>query len=122
MKSVARAPVLIVEDDADIRELLSSVLVLEGYPVVTAADGAEGLEQLRTAHPALVLLDLMMPSMDGWEFRRLQMLDPALAGVPTVILSGDGRLEAKAASLGTSFLRKPVDLDELLSVVANAAA
>src|SRR6185437_10873013 len=84
MKSVARAPVLIVEDDADIRELLSSVLVLEGYPVVTAADGAEGLEQLRTAHPALVLLDLMMPSMDGWEFRRLQMLDPALAGVPTV--------------------------------------
>ena len=122
MNSVSRAPVLIVEDDADIRELLSSVLVLEGYRVVTAADGAEGLEQLRTAHPALILLDLMMPSMDGWEFRRLQLLDPALAGVPTVILSGDGRLEAKAASLGTSFLRKPVDLDELLSVVANAAA
>jgi CheY-like chemotaxis protein len=117
-----RAPVLIVEDDADIRELLSSVLVLEGYPVVTAADGAEGLEQLRAAHPGLVLLDLMMPSMDGWEFRRLQMMDPALAGVPTVILSGDGRLEAKAASLGTAFLRKPVDLDELLSVVAKASA
>jgi two-component system response regulator CpxR len=122
MNSVSRAPVLIVEDDADIRELLSSVLALEGYPVVTAADGAEGLEQLRAAHPALVLLDLMMPSMDGWEFRRLQMMDPTLAEVPTVILSGDGRLEAKAASLGTAFLRKPVDLDELLSVVAKASA
>jgi CheY-like chemotaxis protein len=114
------APVLIIEDDPDIRDLLSSVLVLEGYEVVTAADGAQGLDQLRDARPSLILLDLMMPAMDGWEFRRQQLLDPSLARVPTVILSGDGRLEAKAASLGTPFLRKPVDLDALLAVVARS--
>ena len=122
MNSPPPAPVLIVEDDPDIRDLLSSVLLLEGYEVVTASDGAQGLDQLRGARPSLVLLDLMMPAMDGWEFRRQQLLDPSLARVPTVILSGDGRLEAKAASLGTSFLRKPVDLDTLLDVVARSRA
>jgi CheY-like chemotaxis protein len=111
--------VLVVDDDPDIRHLLSSVLTLEGYAVASASNGEEALGQLRSMPGArLILLDLRMPVMDGWEFRAEQSRDPALRSIPVVLLSGDGDLEQAAASFNaTSVLKKPFDLEELLVVV-----
>ena len=111
--------VLVVDDDPDIRHLLSSVLTLEGYAVASASNGEEALSQLRSMPGArLILLDLRMPVMDGWEFRAEQSRDPALRSIPVVLLSGDGDLEQAAASFdATSVLKKPFDLEELLVVV-----
>jgi CheY-like chemotaxis protein len=113
-----RGPVLVVDDDADIRAMLAQILELEGYAVSTAADGADALAQLRAVRPALVLLDLMMPGMNGWEFRAAQAQDPAVAHIPVVILSGDGSADVKSSTTGVvGFLRKPIDLETLLSTV-----
>jgi DNA-binding response OmpR family regulator len=115
----ARVPViLIVDDDADIRTAFKSALTLEGYEVEEAADGREALEQLRRSPIGLVFLDLMMPGMNGWEFRAEQMRDPALARVPVAVLSGSGLPASKILALeAAAYLRKPPDLDELLNVV-----
>ncbi len=109
------APILIVEDDADIRSGVAEVLREEGYEVATAAHGAEALEWLRTGNSAsLILLDLMMPVMDGWEFRCEQLQDPRAARIPVVVLSGAGDVGQHASSLGADgFLVKPLNLDEL---------
>ncbi|HEV8321474.1 MAG TPA: response regulator [Myxococcota bacterium] len=111
--------VFVVEDDADAREMLSQVLALEGYFVVAAANGREALEHLRRgAQPCVILIDLMMPVMNGWEFRSEQVRDPDLAGIPLVVISGDGGIDQKAASVGADgWLRKPIDLDTLLATV-----
>jgi CheY-like chemotaxis protein len=115
-------PILVVEDDADIREALVGILRDEGFTVVEAAHGEEGLAQLRAHGPALILLDLMMPIMNGWQFRQAQLADPAIAGVPVVVISADASVRDKAASLGaTAFLRKPIDLDKLLEIVGAHA-
>lgn len=113
--------VLVVDDDAMIRSLLQSLLVSEGYSVVTAADGVEGLAALRGRRPALILLDMMMPRMDGQAFLR------ALAGdgyddVPVVLLSATLGLRESARSLGViDFLPKPFDLDDLVAKVRRHA-
>ena len=115
--------ILVVEDDADIRAALADVLAEEGYDVRVAANGEEGLAELRREpRPALVLLDLMMPVLNGWQFRRAQLSDPALADVPVVIVSADAAAGREATNMGASaFLQKPVELDDLLSVVARFA-
>ena len=84
--------VCIVDDDADIREVLSDVLSIEGYQVIPAGDGEAALGLLRSQESdcRLILLDLMMPHMNGWEFRRQQLQDPAIASIPVVLLSGAG--------------------------------
>jgi CheY-like chemotaxis protein len=117
-----RPPVLIVEDDADLREMMAQILTLEGFGAQTAANGREALEYLgrldRTARPKVILLDLMMPIMDGWEFRRRQRADPAMAAVPVVVLTALD--QARAADLQPdAFLRKPLDLDQLLELVRH---
>ena len=114
-----RADVLVVDDDADIRNLLSSVLAIEGYAVTSASNGEEALSKLRgTPGTRLILLDLRMPVMDGWEFRAEQNRDPMLSTIPVVVLSGDGDLDRAAASFaGSSVLKKPFDLEELITVV-----
>jgi CheY-like chemotaxis protein len=121
MASTAHAGrgLLVVEDDPDIREALRLVLETEGYPVTTAGDGAEAMRQLQAATPpCLILLDLMMPVMDGWQFRDAQQRDPALAAIPVVVISADGRVPQKAASIGAAgYLKKPVDFDTLVDVV-----
>src|SRR5262245_62354165 len=87
-QSVAHYPVLIVEDDADLRDMMAQLLSMQGFKAATVANGREALDYLRSgSRPDLILLDLMMPVMDGWEFRRQQVADPELAGVPVVILS-----------------------------------
>ncbi len=110
------SPILVVEDDADIRSGVAEVLRQEGYEVATAAHGREALDWLCGNSPSVILLDLMMPIMDGWEFRSEQLRDPRLARIPVVLLSGAGDVRQHATSLGADgFLVKPLDIDELFT-------
>jgi CheY-like chemotaxis protein len=106
--------VLIVDDETDIREAIAELLAEEGYDVEGARDGAEALTKARRCHPSLVLLDLMMPGMNGWEFRAKQRGDPELAAIPVVVLSALGRVPGVDAA---GFLQKPFELDDLLTAV-----
>jgi len=110
-------PVLIVEDDADLREMMAQLLSLEGYRAVTAPNGLDALRYLeRGDRPDVILLDLMMPVMDGWEFRRRQVSDATIASVPVVVLSALD--PARSGDLGgAAFLKKPLDFDRLLELV-----
>lgn len=110
--------ILVVDDDSAIVEALTDALNDEGYRVVAARNGASALEWL-AKHPApgLILLDLMMPVMDGYEFRRRQLSDSRLAGIPTVVLSASARDDAVAQMNGITWLQKPISLDILLGVV-----
>src|SRR3954468_23043361 len=116
-RPVKYCPVLIVEDDEDLREMMAQLLSLEGYQTATVANGREALEYLHDAGgPQGILLDLMMPVMDGWEFRRQQQADPALAPVPVIVLSALD--QGRASSLdANAFLKKPLDFDRLLTLV-----
>jgi CheY-like chemotaxis protein len=112
--------VLVVDDDADIRETVSLILEDEGYDVASAGDGASALAELRDGpRPGLILLDLMMPVMDGWQFREAQLSDPSLAAIPVVVLSADAGLRDKADYFGGAYLAKPVNIDALLDAVAS---
>jgi CheY-like chemotaxis protein len=112
--------ILLVDDDHDVAEALSTVLADEGYDVATASNGREALMYLRShTAPRLILLDVMMPVMDGYEFRVEQQRDPAIADIPVVVLTA-GSMGERVAELGvTAHMRKPVDLDRLLSEVAQ---
>ncbi len=110
---------LIVDDERDIREAVSEVLKDEGYEVVDARDGAEGLDKLRARHPDLVLLDLMMPGMNGWEFCAARNREPGLCDIPVVVISALGRVSGLDAQ---AFLQKPFELDALVSTVRQYAA
>ncbi len=112
---------LVIDDDHDILLSLQDVLEVEGYRVITACSGREGLEYLRQGlRPDLILLDLMMPEVSGWAFRARQRADPALASIPVVIVSGQGLSAHDVAELGVAgYLPKPVDLDVLLGTVAR---
>src|SRR6185295_9210900 len=105
-----RHRVLVVEDDPDAREPVAAVLAEEGFDIAVATDGAEALAALGSGpRPCVVLLDLRMPGMDGFEFRAEQMRDPALAKLPVVVLSGDDQVDEKALQLGIEyFIRKPI--------------
>jgi len=116
--------ILIVEDDSATRELVTSILATEGFHVVAAEDGLEALHLLRTVQhrapdvPCLVLLDLAMPRLSGHEFRRAQLGDPNVAGVPVAVMSGAVDAEARALRLGAvATLTKPLDFDTLVRVV-----
>jgi two-component system response regulator MprA len=110
---------LVIDDDHDILLSLQDVLEAEGYRVITACSGREGLEYLRTGlRPDLILLDLMMPGVSGWAFRSRQLADPELASIPVVVVSGQGLSAREVATLRVAgYLPKPVDLDVLLSTV-----
>jgi CheY-like chemotaxis protein len=112
------ASVLVVDDDTDIREAVAEVLAGEGYQVFGAGDGAEALTKCRAFHPSVVLLDLMMPGMNGWEFRAEQKRDPDLADIPVVVLTA---LEPRVSIDAEGFIRKPFELDELLAQVRRHA-
>jgi CheY-like chemotaxis protein len=111
--------ILLVEDDPATRDAVALALELEGYAVFGAADGAEALARLRSGPPPrLILLDLMMPVLDGWTFRARQQQDPALASIPVVVVSADGSVPQKAAALGAAdHLTKPIDVGQLLQTV-----
>jgi CheY-like chemotaxis protein len=107
-----------VDDDADIRETLQIVLELQGHQVMLAANGKHALAELaREPLPCLILLDLMMPEMNGWEFMTAQRADPRLAHIPVVVLSGDGSLDELATENQLECLEKPVDVTTLVEMV-----
>ena len=114
-------PILLVEDDFDVRDALLEILESEGCPVVGAGNGQEALNQMRMGpSPCLILLDLMMPVMDGWQFRAEQMRDPTLAIIPVVLMSADARVDQEAATMGAAtYLRKPLEIGDLLEIVAR---
>jgi CheY-like chemotaxis protein len=118
------APILVIDDDYDVRNGIAEVLADEGYTLATAAHGEEALRLLRDGlRPSLILLDLMMPVMDGETFCRLWHDDELLRTIPVVVLSADAAASEKTRHLGAStVLRKPVQLDDLLSVVARHAS
>jgi DNA-binding response OmpR family regulator len=116
--------VLIVEDDRETRELVTTVLSVQGFHVVGAEDGLEALHLLRTVRhrapdvPCLVLLDLAMPRLSGSEFRRAQLGDPIVAGVPVAVMSGATDLEQRGQAMGAvAIVAKPINCDVLLGVV-----
>ena len=116
-QSIANCPVLIVEDDADLREMMAQLLALEGYQTAAVANGREALEYLQQENvPNLILLDLMMPVMDGWEFRRHQQANPALAAVPVIVLSALDQSRTAGVN-AEAILKKPLDFDRLLELV-----
>jgi CheY-like chemotaxis protein len=120
--AVAEQPrrVLVVDDDADVRTAIAEVLSVEGFSVTEAADGFEGLRRAREEHPDVILLDLLMPRMDGYGFRAEQRADAALADIPVVVISGAD--ESKAGELGAAaFLHKPFDLRVLVDAVGRHA-
>ena len=117
--------ILVIDDDDDIRETVLECLVDSGHAAVGASGAMEALEMLGRGEqtPALILLDLMMPGMNGGEFRAEQLKDPALARIPVIVLSADANAEAKAAELGAAgCLKKPVRLHTLLEVVRRFAS
>ena len=113
------ATILVVEDNDDVRDMMAVTLELEGHHPITAANGREALDMLlRGLRPCLILLDLMMPIMNGWEFRRAVEADPVLRHIPIVVVSAaTGHSAARAAA--SAFLPKPIDVDRLLSVVCE---
>lgn len=116
------ATILVVEDDADIRDTMTLVLEGEGFKVETASDGREALDALgRGLRPAIILLDLMMPVMDGWELNDELKRQRDLASIPVVFVSALEPGTRRTASLeGAGFLRKPFELNALLDAVDRA--
>jgi CheY-like chemotaxis protein len=113
------ATVFIIEDDLDTREMLGRFLELEGYRVESAENGKLALERLGSGvHACVILLDLMMPVMDGWQFRREQVRNAALADIPVIVVSAAGRDRIQKID-ANAYLSKPVDLEELLGCVTQ---
>ena len=112
------APVLVVEDDADCRVMMATLLTFAGYKVVTASNGAEGLTVARRHNPCLILLDYMMPVMDGLEFRKQQRADSSLQEIPVVLVSARHDAQKVASLLEVSaVVEKPVIHEALLETV-----
>jgi CheY-like chemotaxis protein len=111
--------VFIIEDDVDTRDMLAKFLELEGYHVELAANGRQALDAFQEgASACVIVLDLMMPVMDGWEFRRRQIEDARLKQIPTIVVSAAGRERLKQIN-ADAYLSKPVDMDELLERVSK---
>jgi CheY-like chemotaxis protein len=103
---------LIVEDEIAVRDTLTELVSNDGREIITASDGQEALERLTEVRPCLILLDLMMPRMNGWEFLQRKSADPLIADIPTIVLSGSGRPAGAVHQLA-----KPVDVERLLALV-----
>jgi CheY-like chemotaxis protein len=113
--------VLVVEDESALRSLVADVLVDAGYLVTTATDGADAMRAVRAQQPDVVLLDLVMPGMDGWAFLDSAVESPALRDVPIGIFSGASSAQA-AVPNAAARIPKPFDVDDLLSTVSELAA
>jgi CheY-like chemotaxis protein len=111
--------ILIIDDSPAILGVLTRLLEGAGYRVAVAANGRAALDYLRQAElPRVILLDLVMPVMDGWQFRHEQQHDPALAGIPVLVLSSESGLPEVAHSLGVAgYFPKPVEFAQLLAAI-----
>ena len=114
--------ILIVDDDPAIRDVVSDILEMSDYCVKTACNGAEALDNIRVDRPAAVLLDLMMPVMDGWEFLREYKGEPSAAPVPVVVMSAAQDASQVADTMGAeAFLAKPFEIETILAIVSRVA-
>jgi CheY-like chemotaxis protein len=114
--------VMVVEDDRDVRETIAEILADHSYETLLASNGQEALTSLRTAaeKPCVILLDIMMPVMNGWEFRALQKIEAALSEIPVVVITAHADASRAAAEMeAAGFLRKPVKLESLLASVSR---
>ncbi len=112
--------ILIVDDDSDVRKSLSDFLEDEGYRVTAASNGRTALDLMRAGvRPAVILLDLMMPGMDGWDFRQAQLEDPALASVPVVVVTASGFSPEtiRTQFAPAAFVSKPIQPTVLLEAI-----
>jgi CheY-like chemotaxis protein len=112
--SIAKSTILVVDDDADCREMLSDLLSREGYTVACAENGREALDYISSTTPSLMILDLMVPVMSGWELLDRQKTDPRMESLPVVVVSASGLAQDIHAE---AVLRKPVDFKALMNVV-----
>lgn len=113
--------VLLVDDDADIRRVIAYVLADEGYEVVEASDGQAALQLVSTQHPDIILLDMKMPGIDGWEFARLYR-ELYHRQAPIIVLTAAQDVEQRAADIkAEAYLSKPFDLEGLVERVAEVA-
>lgn len=121
--NIPYGPLLVVEDVPNVRELLEVTLRFKGYPVVTARNGQEALEQVRKERPALIITDILMPTLDGFAFVQRLRTDPKTRDIPVIFLSATyvtPEDKAFAMSLGAArFLEKPIDTEEFLLTVAE---
>jgi CheY-like chemotaxis protein len=115
--------ILVVDDDADLRELLVERLRQQNHLVYEAGDGREALSALhQIPRPDLILLDIFMPEMDGFEFRRRQLADEQIASIPVIVMSADPRVELKRERTEAAhYFRKPLDMPTLLSAFSRTA-
>lgn len=110
--------ILVVDDDPDILEALSEILEVEGFEIRRARNGREALDRLDPGRPDLILLDLMMPVMDGWEFAQKLRAIPNLDPPPIIVLSADRNVASRAKDIGAvAYLGKPFELEDLLRLV-----
>jgi C4-dicarboxylate-specific signal transduction histidine kinase len=116
--SPASCRILLIEDDADLSEALGDVLEESGHDVIRAIDGEDGLRKMRETRPDIVVLDLMMPHVDGWQFRIAQRRDPALATTPVVVISASTSPTAAAVDADL-YLRKPLDAATLQQAIED---
>lgn len=113
--------VLIVEDDAAIRESLQDYLELFGFRVSTAVDGLDALDRLRESRPQAILLDLMMPRMSGLEFLTRLREDPVHADLPVIVMSANADTYGhRLCDLVAAVFRKPLDMDQLILAISSA--
>jgi CheY-like chemotaxis protein len=120
MPDIAPRRVLVVEDDQDVRELLAEILQEAGYAVSCAANGLRALELLRSGaeQPAVILVDLRMPVMDGVEFCRQKCADNALEHIPVIMMSAAGQLEPRLQQISVqALLKKPMSIEAVLEAV-----
>lgn len=120
--SERRPLILVVEDDPSVQNLITMMLEGEGYEVITARDGLEGLVKIELQHPSLVILDLMMPNVSGDRVMQELRSDVRLKGVPVLIVSGrHDAHETFDPVVGTrNVFAKPVDFSALLDRVQTA--
>jgi CheY-like chemotaxis protein len=117
----SRAAILVVDDDVDLRESICELLADEGYAAICCDGGAAALEYLRGEgpRPDLILLDLMMPGMSGWQFRETQLREPALAAIPVVVMTASRNPRGISVD---EIIFKPLQLDTLLAAVKRHGA
>ena len=121
MHNSDRKKILLVEDEPAIREMIRCLLEVEGYQVLAAPDGKEGMELLKRTHSfCLILLDIMMPEMNGWDFLDILKSDAEAANIPVIVLSAYG--ETERAVQPNAIVQKPIKLNTLLDTIKRHCA